>query len=296
MDTVLVSTSGIIGVFPTIRALREGKRVALANKETLVSFGPVVKREWEKSDGELIPVDSEHSALWQLIENRKEEIEKIFLTASGGPFRTYSYNELKNVKVEDALKHPTWRMGRKITIDSATLMNKGLEVIEAYWLFDFSPQKIEVLIHPQSIVHGLVELKDGAYIAHLSVPDMKIPILYALSYPDRLETPTKRLNLLDVKNLGFEKPDKHKFRCLDLAYKALHEGGTVPAVMNAANEEAVNSFLENKISFLDIPHVIEEVMEIHRKESGYEIEELLEADRWARIESSKVIHSLSSSR
>jgi 1-deoxy-D-xylulose-5-phosphate reductoisomerase len=296
VDIILVSTSGTIGVFPTIVALREGKRVALANKETLVSFGPVVKREWRRGKGELIPVDSEHSALWQLIGDKRDEIERIFLTASGGPFREYSYEELKKVKVEDALQHPTWKMGKKITVDSATLMNKGLEVIEAHWLFDIPSEKIEVLIHPQSIIHGLVELKDGAYLAHLSVPDMKIPILYALSYPERLETPTRRLDLLEVKNLNFEKPDKERFRCLTLAYRALQEGGTLPAVMNASNEEAVKAFLENKIGFLEIPHIIERVMESHGKGKGEELEELLEADRWARGESQKIIQTLSSSR
>lgn len=293
VDIVVVATAGTIGVFPTIKALQCGKRVALANKETLVSFGPFVKKVWDETEGEIVPIDSEHSALFQLIEGRKKELDRLIITASGGPFRDWPKEKLENVTPEDALKHPTWRMGRKITVDSATLMNKGLEVIEAHYLFDISVDKIEVLIHPQSVIHGMLKLKDGAFLAHMSVPDMKIPILYSLTYPDRLPLPiVKPLDLIEYKKLEFYKPDYDKFPALRIAYESINEGGTVPAVMNGANEVAVHAFLDGRIKFTDIPRVIESVITSHKKGSGNTIEELVEADRWSREEATRIIENL----
>ena len=290
VDIVLVATSGIVGVFPTIEALKNGKRVALANKETLVSFGKVVTDVLKNGDGEIIPVDSEHSAIFQLLNGvKREEVDKIVLTASGGPFRTWSVEQLRNATVRDALKHPTWSMGSKITIDSATLMNKGLEVIEAYWLFGYPIEKIDVVVHPQSIIHGMVTLKDGAILAHLSATDMKLPIQYALSFPNRLQPPVKPIDLVEIGKLTFEKPDTDRFPALKLAYNALKMNGSYPAVLNASNEVAVYAFLEGKIRFTDIPKVVENVMEKHRPVSGDTLEELLDADRWAREEALKLI-------
>ncbi len=290
VDIVLVATSGIVGVFPTIEALKNGKRVALANKETLVSFGKVVTDVLKNGNGEIIPVDSEHSAIFQLLNGvKREEVDKIVLTASGGPFRTWSVEQLRNATVRDALKHPTWSMGSKITIDSATLMNKGLEVIEAYWLFGYPIEKIDVVVHPQSIIHGMVTLKDGAILAHLSATDMKLPIQYALSFPNRLEPPVKPIDLVEIGKLTFEKPDTDRFPALKLAYDALKMNGSYPAVLNASNEVAVYAFLEGKIRFTDIPKVVENVMEKHRPVSGDTLEELLDADRWAREEALKLI-------
>ncbi len=290
VDIVLVATSGIVGVFPTIEALKNGKRVALANKETLVSFGKVVTDVLKNGNGEIIPVDSEHSAIFQLLNGvKREEVDKIVLTASGGPFRTWSVEQLRNATVRDALKHPTWSMGSKITIDSATLMNKGLEVIEAYWLFGYPIEKIDVVVHPQSIIHGMVMLKDGAILAHLSATDMKLPIQYALSFPNRLQPPVKPINLVEIGKLTFEKPDTDRFPALKLAYDALKMNGSYPAILNASNEVAVYAFLEGKIRFTDIPKVVENVMEKHRPVSGDTLEELLDADRWAREEALKLI-------
>jgi len=283
VDTVLVATAGTVGVFPTINALRSGKRVALANKETLVSFGEIVKKIESESRGEIIPVDSEHSAIFQLFTRfNREEIHDIILTASGGAFRDLSREEMERVTMEDALKHPTWSMGKKITVDSATLMNKGLEVIEAYWLFGMEPEHIKVVIHPQSIIHGMLALKDGAIVAHLSIPDMKIPIQYALTYPERIESPVKTLDLTEINKLEFYEPDYKRFPLLKLAYEVLKEGGTMPAVMNASNEIAVHAFLDGRIGFLDIERVVFETIEKHIKVHNPSLPELLEADKWAR--------------
>ncbi len=293
VNIVLVATSGIVGVFPTLEALKAGKRVALANKETLVSFGKVVKSAQKESQGEIIPVDSEHSALFQLLNSCDcDSVDKIILTASGGPFRTWSMEQLKNVTVQDALKHPTWNMGSKITIDSATLMNKGLEVIEAYWLFDFPPERIDVVVHPQSIIHGMIKLRDGAIMAHMSATDMKIPIQYALSYPDRLNPPVEPIDLVQIGSLTFERPDTERFPALKLAYDALKLGGSYPAVLNAANEEAVYAFLNERIGFLDITEVVKKVMEKHVPSNGETLEELLAADKWARKTAREIIQSM----
>jgi 1-deoxy-D-xylulose-5-phosphate reductoisomerase len=289
VDIVLVATGGIIGVFPALAGLREGKRVALANKETLVSFGEVVTEELRRSKGELIPVDSEHSALFQLVEGRTDEIRSLVLTSSGGPFRTLRIEEMERLSAEDALKHPTWSMGKKITVDSATLMNKGLEVIEARWLFGRGPDEIQVLIHPQSIVHGLVELADGSFLAHLGYPDMRIPIQFALTYPERCPSPVKTLSLPDAGTLEFSEPDLDRFPCLKLAYEALRTGGTVPCAMNAANEVAVDRFLGGRIGFNDIYRVVETVLGAHEKAEPADLGTLLEVDAWARREAESTV-------
>ncbi len=246
--------------------------------------------------GELIPVDSEHSAIFQLLDGRKDEVESIVLTASGGPFRTFSIDEMKKVTPEQALKHPTWSMGRKITIDSATLMNKGLEVIEAHFLFGFSPDRIKVVIHPQSIIHGLVHLRDSSVLAHLGYPDMKIPIQYAMTYPERWKTPIKPLNLAEVGKLTFELPDQNRFPLLRIAYDVLEKGGAYPCIMNAANEVAVHSFLNRKIGFLDIPAIVEQTLELAEKEGikGDSLDSLIDADQWARNTSISLINRLAS--
>lgn len=255
VDTILVATLGTIGIYPTLQGLKLNKKVLLANKETLVSFGDFVK---EVKQGLLIPVDSEHSALFQLLENRRDETEEIILTASGGPFRKLSYEELERVRPEDALKHPTWNMGAKITIDSATLMNKGFEVIEAYYLFDFPPEKIKVIIHPESIIHGMIKLKDNAILAHMSYPDMRIPIQYAIFYPERAANKAlKTIDFTKINCLNFEPPDTKRFPLLSLAYEALKQGMPYPACINAANDIAVFAFLEGRIKFTDIYKAVE---------------------------------------
>lgn len=289
-DFVISAIVGAAGLLPTYSAIKEGKTVGLANKETLVIAGKIVIEEARKSSAKIIPVDSEHSALFQCLEGRnRSEIRRLILTASGGPFRGMSKKELSSVRVEEALRHPNWKMGAKITIDSATLMNKGLEVIEAYWLFGIPPERIEVIIHPESIIHSMVEFNDGTIIAQLSRPDMKGPIAYALSYPERLSGVVESLNFGVLKSLTFELPDKEAFPCLELAYTALREGGTMPSVLNAANEVAVEAFLEERIGFNDIPLIIEKVMQRHHKMTCNSIEEVLEADRWARDEARRII-------
>lgn len=284
-DTIVNAIVGIAGLVPTMEAIRNGKNVALANKETLVTGGEIVMTEVQKNKVELFPIDSEHSAIFQcMMGNNRSDVEKIILTASGGPFRGRTFNQLKHISVEDALKHPNWNMGAKITIDSATLMNKGLEVIEAKWLFELPYKKIEVLIHPQSIIHSMVEYIDGSVIAQLGAPDMRVPIQLALTCPSRYKNNFDKLDLLKVKNLSFEKPDYETFYCLRLAYEALKEGGTMPVVLNAANEVAVSLFLERKIEFYKIPQIIEDIMERHNKNKCTNIEIILEADQWARKE------------
>ncbi len=292
IDTIVVATSGNIGVYPTITGLKSGKRVALANKETLVSFGAVVKEIQKEGKAELIPIDSEHSALFQLYQKYGVEMDELILTASGGPFRNLSREEMERVSIEDVLKHPVWSMGKKITVDSATLMNKGLEVIEAYWLFDVPSEKIKVLIHPQSIVHGLLKLRDGAYVAHMSYPDMKIPIQYALTYPERWECSFVSLDLAKVRTLEFYEPDFERFPLLGLAYEALKQGGIMPCVMNAANDIAVESFLKGEIKFLDIERVVFKVFESFNNVKEISLEVLEEADRRARKRAREVIKSL----
>lgn len=262
VDVVVASIVGYSGVRPTIAAIRAGKKIALANKETLVVAGEIIGRLVRESGSIIIPVDSEHSAIFQcLVGETGNPIEKITLTASGGPFLNLSEEMLKSVKPCDALKHPNWNMGCKVTIDSASLMNKGLEVIEAKWLFDLTPEQISVIVHPQSIIHSFVHFADGSVKAQLGVPDMRVPILYALTYPDRLQSDLPRLILNECKSLTFSDPDVKKFRNLSLAYKALERGGNMPCILNAANEIAVKAFLEEKILFTQMPEIVEYTME-----------------------------------
>ena len=283
VDMVITSVVGNVGLEPTFEAIRHGKDIALANKETLVSAGKLVMDEIKKKKVTLYPIDSEHSAIFQCLQgNEHNAVRRIFLTASGGPFRGKTKQQLENVTVEDALKHPNWDMGKKITIDSATLMNKGLEVMEARWLFDVSPDNIEVLVHPQSIIHSAVEYEDGAIIAQMGAPDMKIPIQYALTYPDRIKNSYPKIDFSQRSMMTFEKPDLETFCCLSLAFKALKIGGTMPAVLNSANEVAVRKFIEKKIGFLDIARLIEKTMNAYTVKENYTLEDLLAADRWAR--------------
>ncbi|HUX56016.1 MAG TPA: 1-deoxy-D-xylulose-5-phosphate reductoisomerase [Bacteroidales bacterium] len=262
VDVVIASIVGYSGLRPTIAAIEAGKKIALANKETLVVAGEIIGRLVKESGSRIIPVDSEHSAIFQcLVGEAGNPIEKITLTASGGPFLSWTGEMLKNIKPVDALKHPNWDMGSKITIDSASLMNKGLEVIEAKWLFDLSPEQISVIIHPQSVIHSFVHFADGSVKAQLGVPDMRVPILYALTYPDRLKSDLPRLKLNEYKTLTFNEPDIKNFRNLSLAYDALKEGGNMPCILNAANEMAVEAFLSEEIDFMQMPDVVEYTME-----------------------------------
>ncbi len=282
-DTVVSAIVGIAGLIPTYKAIKACKDVALANKETLVTAGRIISEEVRKNKVRMLPVDSEHSAIFQsLLSGDHSEISKLLLTASGGPFRTKTTEELEKVTVADALKHPNWSMGRKITVDSATLMNKGLEVIEARWLFDIEPDNIEVVVHPQSIIHSAVEFVDGAVIAQLGLPDMKLPIQYALTYPKRLPMKGKKLSLTDIANLTFYKPDLQRFKCLELAFRALEMGDSACVVLNGANEEAVRLFLEGKISFLDIGNYIEKTLDMHKDVSNMTIDDVMDIDRWSR--------------
>jgi 1-deoxy-D-xylulose-5-phosphate reductoisomerase len=282
-DTVVSSIVGIAGLIPTYHAITHKKNIALANKETLVAGGRLIMAKAKENNITILPVDSEHSAIFQSIGcNKKSQVSKIILTASGGPFRTKTKEELQHVSLADALNHPNWKMGKKITVDSATLMNKGLEVIEAKWLFDVSAEEIEVCVHPQSIIHSMVEFVDGSVIAQLGLPDMKLPIQYALTYPDRLPMSGDRLNLAKIGNLSFEEPDIDRFPSLKLAYDALNAGDSACIVMNGANEAAVELFLNSKISFMEIPRLIAAVLEKHELRNNPSLEEIIEIDQWAR--------------
>jgi 1-deoxy-D-xylulose-5-phosphate reductoisomerase len=293
-DIVVVAVPTAKALLPTLAALKAGKRVALATKEVLVSGGHLVTQQLRQS-GELLPIDSEHSALFQCLQGEDvSKVEKLLLTASGGPFRTKPIDELKRVTVEEALAHPTWRMGAKVTIDSATLMNKGLEIIEAWWLFGVPAERIEVVIHPQSIIHSLVEFVDGSVKAQLSLPDMRLPIQYALLYPERRPCPVQRLDLTKIGALTFEPPDEVRFPCLRLAKLAVQVGGTMPAVLNAADEIAVNAFLQRKIGFMDIPAIIEAVMERHRPIAEPDLNTVWEVDEWARATAWELVQKLAS--
>jgi 1-deoxy-D-xylulose-5-phosphate reductoisomerase len=280
VDLLVSAIVGVAGLAPTIAAIRCGKDIALANKETLVAAGKIMMDMAKDYGVKILPIDSEHSAIFQCIHGRENEVKKIILTASGGPF--CHRKDLESITPDDALKHPTWSMGAKITIDSATLMNKGLEVIEAYHLFGIPAEDIQVLVHPQSIIHSMVELIDGGVIAQLSVPDMKAPIAYCLSYPERLEGVIERLNLASIGSLSFEETDTDRFPCLQLAYDAIKIGGTMPAVLNAANEIAVNRFLEQKIGFMDIPRIIKQVMDNHEPIFAPSIEDIFAATEWGK--------------
>ena len=282
-DIVLNAIVGIAGLRPTLAAIKEGKTIALANKETLVTGGEIVKRELKKHKVSLLPVDSEHSAIFQSLQgSNHSEIEKIILTASGGPFFSKTRKELEDVTVAEALNHPNWSMGRKITIDSATLMNKGLEVIEAVHLFDVEPEKIEVLVHRQSIIHSGVEFRDGALIAQLGTPDMKLPIQYALTYPERKTLNAKRLSLAEIGTLTFEKPDMETFSALRVCIDAIKKGGLKPTAANGANEEAVALFLDGKIKFLQIADLVEKAVLAQNNITNFTVEDIFEADKAAR--------------
>jgi 1-deoxy-D-xylulose-5-phosphate reductoisomerase len=283
VDMVLTAMVGAAGLLPTVAAIDAGKDIALANKETLVMAGEIVIKRAAEKRIQIIPVDSEHSAIFQcLTGNRGEDLDKILLTASGGPFLNVPGDAFGKIKPDDALSHPTWQMGKKITIDSATLMNKGLEVLEAKWLFGFDQNMIEVIIHPQCVIHSMVAFRDGSVMAQLGIPDMKTAIAYALSYPKRLPLEQSIPDFAALGELTFQKPDFDKFPCLALAYQAADGGGTLPAVMNAANEVAVQAFLEQAISFAQIPEVIRQTMKMHTNVKTPDLSDILGADKWAR--------------
>jgi len=292
-DIVVSAISGAAGLRPTLAAVEAGRDVALANKETLVIAGHIVTGRAKQKKIKILPVDSEHSAIFQCLAGQKaENLRRILLTASGGPFYNLSRAELKKVTLEQALRHPRWKMGSKITIDSASLMNKGLEVIEARWLFDMDIDRIDVLIHPQSVVHSMIELRDGSVLAQLGIADMRIPIAYALTYPDRLSNQLQVLNLAEIRSLDFFKPDMKKFPCLGLAYEAGRLGGTAPVVLNAANETAVAAFTEKNICFNDLPKVIEKVMDKHQVTKNPSLGDILGIDRESRIQAGVIINKL----
>ncbi len=289
VDMVVSAVVGAVGLLPTLAAIKAGKDIALANKETLVIGGALIAPALAESGVALLPVDSEHSAIFQSIRGHgKAEIRRLILTASGGPFRTWRREEIEKATLKEALRHPNWNMGSKITIDSATMMNKGLEMIEAHWLFGVDPEAIDILIHPESIVHSMVEYIDGVIIAQLGIPDMRIPIAYALGYPHRLDMELKRLNFAETGSLTFESPDRAKFPAITLAYEAIREGGTFPAVMNAANEEAVRAFMRGGVSFTGIHELVRRVMDRH-KSLTVSLENILEADAWARRQAAEIL-------
>jgi 1-deoxy-D-xylulose-5-phosphate reductoisomerase len=296
VDTVLTALVGYAGLKPTLRAIEAKKTIALANKETLVVAGELVTRLAKENGVNIYPVDSEHSAIFQcLVGEFHNKIEKIYLTASGGPFRGWTNEQLKSVKREQALKHPNWSMGAKITIDSATLMNKGLEVIEAKWLFNLKPEQIDVIVHPQSIVHSLVQFEDGSMKAQMGLPDMKLPIQFALTFPDRFKTDFPRFNFMDYPQLTFEKPDREVFKNLDLAFKAMEMGGTAACILNAANEISVEAFLKEKIQFLDIADINEATMLEVQMVHNAQYEDFVKSDELARICAEKIVQTLSKS-
>lgn len=294
-ETVVSATVGAVGFVPTLRAIEAGKRIALANKETLVMAGELMTAAAAASGAEILPVDSEHNAIHQCLRGEKNsEVRRLILTASGGPFRTKTKEEIERATREEALNHPNWSMGDKITIDSATLMNKGLEVIEARWLFGFDADQISVIVHPQSVIHSMVEMVDGSVIAQLGVTDMKHPIQYALTYPDRLQNCLEPLDLAAISSLTFEEPDLGRFPCLGLAYRALRTGGTMPAVLNAANEVAVRAFLDGRIGLAEIATLNEAVMNDYESVPADSLEAVLSADAWARSRAiMKLQHSAS---
>ncbi len=290
IDMVVLAISGSSALLPLWKALEERKEIATANKEALVMAGPLITRKAAQKKIKIIPIDSEQSAIWQCLDGEdRTKLKKIYLTASGGPFRGKTKAQLGKITVNDALRHPRWKMGRKITIDSATLINKGLEVLEAMCLFDVAAGDIEVVIHPESIIHSMVEFIDGVVMAQLSITDMRIPIQYAMSYPERLPANTLGIDFIKLKSLNFSKPDFGKFPCLRLAYEAAQAGGTAPCVLNAANEISVGAFLENKLEFIAIPKIIEKILEERRNILEPSLSEILDADNWARIRAMELV-------
>ena len=292
-DLVVSAMVGSVGLIPTMAAIRSGKRIALANKETLVVAGKLVMEAAQSYGVDIIPIDSEHSAIFQVLKGqRKEDVSRLILTASGGPFLNYDSKRLTNITPEEALKHPVWKMGKKITIDSATLMNKGLEVIEAHWLFNLPPEFIQVVIHPQSIIHSMVEYCDGSTLAQMSLPDMRLPISYALAYPERLKIDLPSLNLANLGKLTFFEPDFERFPSVRLAYQSLQEEASMCAVLNGANEVAVEAFLKKQISFSEISLVIQKSMDKHNPRCIRDIEDAMEVDAWARQTANKIVNAL----
>ncbi len=290
VDQVVSAIVGAVGLIPTLSAIKTGKSIALANKESLVMAGKIVMEEARQNHVQVLPIDSEHSAIFQsLLGHQKEVVQRLILTASGGPFLNLPTARLHDVAVEDALQHPNWEMGKKITIDSASLMNKGLEVIEAHWLFDMPIEKIVVQIHPQSVIHSMVEYIDGSIIAQMGITDMRVPISYALSFPQRLPLHLPRLDLFQKGGLTFQAPDLDRYPCLSVAYQSIEIGETMPAILNASNEVAVSAFIDGAIKFTDIPVLIQRVMEDHDVKSVHTIEDILKADHWARERAKAII-------
>lgn len=292
IDKVVLAISGSAALMPLLKAIDSGKDIALANKEALVMAGPIIMERADKKKVSIIPIDSEQSAIWQCLkEENKSELRNIYLTASGGPFWKLSVKQFKHISPKQALRHPRWKMGKKISVDSATLMNKGLELLEAMYLFNIRPEKIKIIIHPESIIHSMVEYIDGTVIAQLSITDMRIPIQYALSYPRRLSANLPKIDFYRLRQLNFKRPDFHKFPCLGFAYRAAYDGGTMPCVLNAANEVSVNEFLKRRLDFVSIPKVIEKVLHRHNNIKQPDLDDILQADAWAREEAGNVINN-----
>jgi 1-deoxy-D-xylulose-5-phosphate reductoisomerase len=291
IDQVLLAISGAAALKPLLKAVENGRAIALANKEALVMAGPIIMSKAKNKKARIIPVDSEQSAIWQCLQGQpKNRIRDIYLTASGGPFRRTAARDLAGVSVRKVLAHPRWKMGRKITVDSATMMNKGLEVLEAMYLFGVSPEKIKIVIHPEAIIHSMVEFIDGVIMAQLSVTDMRVPIQYAFSWPERLANGLMSLNFYKIRSLNFERPDFKRFPCLGLAYRAAAELGTSPCVINASNEVSVNEFLKGRLKFNAIPRVIEKVLNRHRRIKEPGLDDIFQADAWARYQAHKIIN------
>lgn len=293
IDKILIAISGSSALAPLLKAIECGKEIALANKEALVMAGPILMKKANKNKAKILPIDSEQSAIWQCLDGQDSaRLKNIYLTASGGPLRKVSKNDLKDISIEKVIKHPRWKMGKKISVDSATLMNKGLELLEAMFLFNVSSDKIKILIHPQALIHSMVEFTDGVILAQLSATDMRIPIQYALTYPQRLKNHFGEIDFYKLKALDFERPDFNRNPCLRLAYRAADRLGTTPAVLNAANEVSVDAFLRKNIAFIAIPKVIEKVLDMHRNKMDPELCDILEADAWARRQACRVIDNL----
>lgn len=291
-DIVVIAISGTAALLPTLRAIESGKQIALANKEALVTAGKIITTLAKRKGVDIIPVDSEHSAIFQCLGGTRERsrLSKIYLTGSGGPLRKVPKKDFDKLSKKDILRHPKWKMGKKITIDSATLMNKGLEVIEAHWLFDVDVDRIQVLIHPEAIVHSMVEFVDSSILAQLAFPDMRLPILYALTFPDRYKANLPKVEFSEVKNLSFHKPDVRRFPCLSLAYEAIKKGGVSPCVLNASNEEAVKAYLEGAIKFSRIPHIIERVLNKHENIKNPTFKDIINIDKWTKEETKKICY------